>query len=147
VHYVNSISTSIAAVLKPAGIENAIGLISVQYVKTPGDPEWANDSAMKDYFALMKKYAPDLDPNDLNCTYALAVAQLTAHVLKQAGDNLTRENIMRQATSLKDLPLPMLLPGVTVSTSPQDYVPVSAVRVSRFDGTRWVGFGEPVAIK
>ena len=147
VHYLNSVSSSIAAVLKPAGLENAVGLISAQYIKVPGDPQWADDAAMKEYFSFMKKHLPELDPNDVNCSYALTVAQLTAHVLRQAGDNLTRENIMRQATSLKNLQLPLVLPGVMVSTAPDDYAIFQSLRLARFDGTTWVPFGDPVAVR
>ena len=147
VHYLNSVSGSIAAVLKPAGLENAVGLISAQYIKTPGDPQWAVDPAMQEDLSFKKKYLPELDPNDTNCSYALAVAQLTTHVLRQAGDNLTRGNILRQATSLKSMQLPLVLPGVLVSTTPDDYGMFESLRLARFDGTIWVTFGEPVAVR
>ena len=133
--------------LKPAGLDKSVGLISMQYFKDPTDPKWANDKAMQDYMAFMKKYLPDLDPMDGNNTYGLAVAQLTAQVLRQCGDNLTRENVMKQAASIRNFQIPMALPGVLAQTGPDDFAPFQTMQLVRFDGTTWVAFGEPMAVK
>jgi branched-chain amino acid transport system substrate-binding protein len=146
VHYLNQVSASVGSVLKPAGLDKSVGLISMQYIKDPTDPKWANDPAMKDYFAFMKKYLPDLDPMDGNATYGLAAAQLTLQLLKQCGNNLTRENVMKQAASL-NYQIPMALPGVLAQTGPNDYAPFQTMQLVKFDGKTWQGFGEPVAVK
>jgi ABC-type branched-subunit amino acid transport system substrate-binding protein len=147
VHYLNQVSASVGSVLKPAGLDKSVGLISMQYIKDPTDPKFANDTAMKDYFAFMKKYLPGEEPMDASATYAMAAAQLTVQVLKQCGDNLTRENVMRQAANLKGFQAPMALPGVTADTTPTDFAPFQTMQLAKFDGKTWVGFGEPVAVK
>ncbi|NNU44006.1 ABC transporter substrate-binding protein [Ramlibacter montanisoli] len=147
VHYLNQVSASVGSVLKPAGLDKSVGLISMQYIKDPSDPKWASDKAMQDYLAFMKKYLPDLDPMDGNNTYGLAVAQLTAQVLRQCGDNLTRENVMKQAASIRNFQIPMALPGVLAHTSPDDFAPFQTMQLVRFDGNTWVAFGEPMAVK
>jgi ABC-type branched-subunit amino acid transport system substrate-binding protein len=147
VHYLNQVSASVGSVLQPAGLDKSVGLITIQYLKDPTEPEWANDSAMKDYFAFMKKYMPDANPNDANNTYGVAVAQLTMQVLKQCGDNLTRENVMKQAASLKNFQVPLALPGILANTGPDDYAPFQTMQLVRFNGKSWVPFGEPVEVK
>jgi ABC-type branched-subunit amino acid transport system substrate-binding protein len=147
VHYLNQVSASVGSVLKPAGLDKSVGLISMQYIKDPTDPTWANDPAMKDYFAFMKKYLPGEEPLDASATYGMAAAQLTAQVIRQSGDNLTRENVMKQAASLKNFQAPMALPGVTASTGPNDFAPFQTMQLVRFDGKTWIGFGEPMAVK
>jgi ABC-type branched-subunit amino acid transport system substrate-binding protein len=129
-------------VLEPAGLEKAVGLISGSWLKDPADPQWAQDVGVRDYLAFMKKYYPDGDPGDVFNVNGYTMSQVMTHVLRQCGDDLTRENVMRQATSLKNLELPMLLQGITVNTGPQDYQPVEHVQLARFDGNRWVRFGE-----
>jgi branched-chain amino acid transport system substrate-binding protein len=146
VHYLNQVSASVGSVLKPAGLDKSVGLISMQYIKDPTDPKWGSDPAMKEYFALMKKYLPDLDPMDANATYGMAAAQLTVQLLKQCGNNLTRENVMKQAASL-NYQIPMALPGVMAQTGPNDFAPFQTMQLVKFDGKTWVGFGEPVAVK
>jgi branched-chain amino acid transport system substrate-binding protein len=142
IFFMNNISASVPIILEPAGLESSIGLLSSTYRKDPADPEFENDPAMKDWRAWMSKYLPDADirrPNLINgYNYAAALVQ----VLKQAGNDLSRENIMRQATNLRDLELPMLLPGIKVNTSPTDYYPVQQLELMRFDGNRWVRFGD-----
>jgi branched-chain amino acid transport system substrate-binding protein len=101
---------------------------------------------MKEYFAFMKKYLPDLDPMDGNATYGLAAAQLTAQLVKQCGNNLTRENVMKQAASL-NYQIPMALPGVLAQTSANDFAPFQTMQLVKFDGKTWEGFGEPMAVK
>ncbi len=147
VHYLNQVSASVGSVLKPAGLENALGLISMQYTKDPTDPTWANDPAMKEYFAFLKKYAPDVGVDDGNGTYGYAVAQLMEQVLKQAGDNLTRENVMKQAASLKSFQVPMAIPGILATTGPDDFAPFQTMQLVKFDGKTWVPYGKPIDVK
>ncbi|MBL0424947.1 ABC transporter substrate-binding protein [Ramlibacter alkalitolerans] len=140
-HYLNSVASSIGSVLKPAGLEKAIGLICATYGKDPSSPIWANDTDTKEFVALMRKHLPDLDPNDGLAVYGWSVAQLTVHLLKQCGDDLTRDNVMRQATNLRKVQLPMMTPGITVSTSPTDYALFDTMDLRRFDGKNWAEFG------
>jgi branched-chain amino acid transport system substrate-binding protein len=141
-HFLNTVSTSVAATLQPAGLEKSVGLISINYYRDPTDPAWKDDKAVKDYFAFMKKYYPDGNPIDNLNSYGYSAAQTLVQVLKQCGDDLTRENVMRQAANLKDLELPMLLPGIKINTSPTDFYPIEQVQLTRFDGKTWVRFGE-----
>jgi branched-chain amino acid transport system substrate-binding protein len=143
----NSVSSSVAATLKPAGLEASKGLITVYYLKDPTDSAWWHDAGYKDWLAWMDKYYPSGDKSDTNNAYAYSVAQTMVQVLKQCGDDLTRENVMKQAANLHHLALPMLLPGITVNTSPTDWYPVKQEQLARFDGTTWVRFGEVVASK
>ena len=147
VHYLNQVSASVGSVLKPAGLEKSVGLITMPYIKDPTDPAWANDAAMKDYFTFMKKYLPGDDPMDGTATYGMAAAQLTVQLLKQCGNDLTRENVMKQAASIKNFQVPLALPGVLVDTSATDFAPFQTMQLVRFDGKTWVGFGEPMAVK
>jgi ABC-type branched-subunit amino acid transport system substrate-binding protein len=146
-HYLNQVSASVGSVLKPAGLDKSVGLISMLYVKEGSDPRWDNDPTMKDFKALIKKYAPEVSPDDGNATYGYASAQMMVQVLKQAGDNLTRENIMKQAASIKDFQVPMVLPGVLASTSPADFALFQTMQLVKFDGKNWVDFGKPVSVK
>jgi len=146
-HYLNQVSASVGSVLKPAGLDKAVGLISMLYVKEGSDSRWDNDPTMKDFKALIKKYAPEVSPDDGNATYGYAVAQMMVQVLKQAGDNLTRENIMKQAANIKDFQVPMVLPGVLASTSPDDFALFQTIQMVKFDGKTWVDFGKPVTVK
>ena len=146
-HYLNQVSASVGSVLKPAGLDVSVGLISMNYIKEGADSRWDNDPTMKDFKALIKKYAPEVSPDDGNATYGYAVAQMMVQVLKQAGDNLTRENIMKQAASIKDFQVPMALPGVLASTSPTDFALFQTMQLVKFDGKTWVDFGKPVAVK
>jgi ABC-type branched-subunit amino acid transport system substrate-binding protein len=146
-HYLNQVSASVGSVLKPAGLDKAVGLISMLYVKEGSDTRWDNDPTMKDFKALIKKYAPEVSPDDGIATYGYAVAQTMVQVLKQAGDNLTRENIMKQAASIKDFQVPMVLPGVLASTSPDDFALFQTIQMVKFDGKTWVDFGKPVTVK
>ena len=146
-HYLNQVSASVGSVLKPAGLDKSVGLISMLYIKDGSDPKWDNDPTMKDFKALIKKYTPEVSPDDANATYAYSVAQIMVHVLKQAGDNLTRENIMKQAASIKDLQVPMVLPGVLANTTDTDFALYQTMQLVKFDGKNWVDFGKPVAVK
>ena len=138
----NNVSFSIASVLKPAGLDKSAGLITTGYLKDPADPEWKNDSGVKDFLAFMSKYVPDGDPRDAGTFYGYSAAQTLVQVLKQCGDDLTRENVMREAANLKDLELPMLLPGIKINTSPTDFYPIEQEQLQKFDGKSWVRFGE-----
>jgi branched-chain amino acid transport system substrate-binding protein len=141
-HLLNSVSSSVGVVLKPAGLEISKGLITVFYIKDPTDPQWKNDQGMKDWLAFMKKYYPEGNTEDFFNAYGYTVSQSLVHVLKQCGNDLSRENIMRQAANIKDLALPMLLPGIKLNTSPTDYYPIEQEQLAKFDGERWVLFGE-----
>jgi len=141
----NNVSASIAATLIPAGVEKAVGIISTQYLKESFDPTWANDKGMKDWFAFMKQYYPEGDVKDLANVYGYSVAATMVQVLKQCGDDLTRENLMKQATNLKDFELPLLLPGIKINTSPTHYFPITQEKLIKFDGKEWVPMGEVVS--
>jgi branched-chain amino acid transport system substrate-binding protein len=141
VHYLNNVSASVGSVLTPAGLENSVGLITTQYGKDPTDPQWANDKGMQDWRAWMQKYYPGGDLKDASNVYGYAVAMTLVQVLKQCGDNLTRENVMKQAASL-DMTLPTALPGINVKTGPDDFYPIEREQLARFDGKTWVLFGK-----
>ncbi|MBI2162456.1 MAG: ABC transporter substrate-binding protein, partial [Candidatus Rokubacteria bacterium] len=141
-HLLNSVSSSVGVVLKPAGLEISKGLITVFYIKDPTDPQWKNDQGMKDWLAFMKKYYPEGNTEDVFNVYGYTVSQSLVHVLKQCGNDLSRANIMKQAANIRDLPLPLLLPGIKLNTSPTDYYPIEQEQLARFDGERWVLFGE-----
>ncbi len=141
-HFLNNVASSLGTVLKPAGLEASRGLITALYMKEITDPQWKNDKGFLDWVAWMKKYYPEGAMDDQANAYAYNVAILVAHTLKQCGNDLSRENIMRQAANLKNLELPMLLPGIKVNTSPTDFAPVEQEQLARFDGERWVLFGE-----
>jgi branched-chain amino acid transport system substrate-binding protein len=140
----NNVSASVAAVLEPAGLDRSIGLITAAYVKDPTDPQWQKDKSFKDWVDWMKRYYPQGDLTDVYNVIGYSVAQTLVQVLKQCGDDLTRGNVMRQAANLKDLELPMLLPGIRISTGPNDFYPIEQLQLARFDGKRWVLFGEVI---
>ncbi|MBR0786172.1 ABC transporter substrate-binding protein [Bradyrhizobium iriomotense] len=134
-------ATSVGAVLKPAGLEAAKGLISVNYGKEPLDPTWKDDPGLKKYFDFMAKYYPDGDKDSNFNTYGYSTAQLLVHVLQQCGDNLTRENVMKHAASLKDVASDTALPGIKANTSPTDYRVNKQLQMMKFNGERWELFG------
>jgi len=144
IFFMNSVSVSVPLVLQSAGLESSIGLLSSTWIKDPLDPAFENDPGMKDWRAWMSKYLPGEDVRRPSFVYGYNSAATMVQVLKQAGNDLSRENIMRQARNLRDLELPMLLPGIKVSTSPTDYYPVQQLQLMRFDGKRWVRFGDLV---
>src|SRR5262245_35513514 len=141
VHLLNNVSRSIGAVLKPAGFHNAQGILSAGYTKDATDPTWKDDLAFKEWSAFMDQYYPSGDKTDSITVTSYTVAQTLVQVLKQCGDDLTRENVMRQAANLKDLHLGMLLPGITINTGPSDYAPIKQMQMMRFTGEQWVLFG------
>jgi len=135
-------SASSISFLEPAGLENAVGLISSSAQKDTIDVQWADDAGVKEYFAFMKQYLPNADLNNSNYAAGYHYASLLMAVLKACKDDFSRENIMRQAASLREVPLPLLLPGITASTSADDYLPFQQLRLRRFNGKSWVGFGD-----
>ena len=135
-------SSSSISFLAPAGLENAVGLISSSNQKDVNDVQWADDANVKDYFAFMKQYMPNADLNNSNYAAGYHYAGLLVTVLKACKDDFSRENIMRQAVSLQNVKLPLLLPGITVTTGPDDYLPFQQLLLRRFDGKSWIGFGE-----
>ena len=140
-HYLNSVSSSVASVLTPAGIDNSIGILTAGYIKDPTDPQFQKGKEWDDWLAWMKKYQPSANITDNLNVYGYTIAQLMVHTLQKAGDDLTRANVMKQAASL-DLTLPMLLPGVNVKTSADDFYPVEREQMMRFDGKTWALFGK-----
>jgi branched-chain amino acid transport system substrate-binding protein len=140
-HVLSSIGSSVAATLKPAGLEHCKGLVSDFYLKDPTDPAWKDDAGYKWWVGFMDKYYPSGDKSDGGNVYAPSVCATVVQVLKQCGDELTRENAMKQAANLHDFTVPMLLPGITVNTSPTDFAPVKQVQMGRFDGEAWRRFG------
>jgi branched-chain amino acid transport system substrate-binding protein len=144
-HFLNSVSTSIASVMKPAGLEKGIGIISAAFNKDPTDPQWQDTAEYKEWLAWMQKYNPSGNVTDAFNVYGYGTAQTLVAVLKASGNNLTRENVMKQAASLHDLRLPMLLPGVTISTSAGDYAPIKQMQLQKFDGNTWKLFGEVIS--
>ena len=134
-------AASVAGVMLPAGLEKSIGIISGAYLKDPTDSRWQNDAGLEQWRAFMKQYYPEGDLTDLYNVYAYATAQTLVQVLKQCGNNLTRQNLMRQAQSLKNVALPILLPGIRINTGPRDHSPIEQMQLQRFDGKQWVLFG------
>ena len=142
VHLLNGVSTSVGAVLKPAGLDASKDIITTIWLKDPTDPQWKNDEGLKDWLAFMQKYYPEGNTSDSFNVYGYTVTQALVHVLKQCGNDLSRANVMRQAANIKNLLLPMLLPGIKVNTSPTDFYPIEQMKLAQFDGERWVLFGE-----
>lgn len=132
-----SFSTSVKAVLEPAGLENAVGIVSSSITKSPDDEAWTNDKDMQDYVAFVKKYLPRASTSDSNVVLGYLAASMMTKILNEAGDDLTRENILKHATNQAQTSLPLLLPGVTVQTSPTNYDPYRTLRLQRFDGKKW----------
>ena len=141
IHLLNSVSNSVGSVMKPAGLENGKDVFSVSYLKDPSDPAWKNDADYKQWLAFMEKYYPEGDRTSSFTVYGYTVAQTMVEVLKNCGDNLTRENVMKQAASLKALKLGMLLPGITINTSADDFAPLKQMQMQKFNGEIWDLFG------
>ena len=139
------VSSSIVATLKPAGLDKSKGLIAGLFVKDPTDPRWKDDPGNKEWAEFVAKYLSSTDLVDGNAVGAFGVAAMLIQVLKQCGDDLSRENIMRQAANLKDLELPMLLPGIKVNTSADNYYPIRQMQLARFNGESWELFGDIIS--
>jgi branched-chain amino acid transport system substrate-binding protein len=144
-HFLNNVSVSIGSVIKPAGMENAQGIISSAYLKDPTDPQWKDDAGMKAWNEFLDKYFPEANRTDASVIYGYTVAQTLVQVLKQCGDDLTRENVMRQAANIRGLELGGLLPGVKIDTSPTDFAPLSQLQLMRFKGETWERFGDVIS--
>jgi branched-chain amino acid transport system substrate-binding protein len=144
-HIVSNVSASVGGVMKPAGFENAQGILSAAYAKDGADPQWDNDPGMKKFFAFLDKYYPDGDKRDGSLVFGYGVAQTLAKVIEMCGDNLTRENVMKQAASLKDFAPDTLLPGVKINTSPTDFAPIEQLQMMRFKGEKWDLFGDIIS--
>jgi branched-chain amino acid transport system substrate-binding protein len=140
--YLNNVSSSVASCMKPAGFENVQGVVTAQYLMDPTDKQWDSNADMKTWREWMTKHNPGASLQDASNVFAYAVSSLMHETLKKCGDNLSRENVMKQAASHHQLKLPLLLPGITVSTSPTDYYPIQAVQLSRFKGETWDLFGD-----
>ena len=141
-HYLTNVSASVSSVLKPAGFDASQGIITAAYLKDPTDPQWASSPDFIEWKAWMAKYHPTGNPLDSFNAYGYAVSATMHDCLKRCGDELTRANLLKQATSMKRLVVPMLLPGITINTSPTDYYPIQAVRLQRFKGETWELFGD-----
>jgi len=144
-HVLASIGNSVAATLKPAGLDNAKDIVSDFYLKDPNDVQWKDDAGYKEWVAFMDKFYPEGDKSDAGNVYAPSNAATVVQVLKQCGDELTRENVIKQAASLKDFTVPMLLPGVKINTGATDFAPIKQVQMGKFDGTQWRLFGPLIA--
>lgn len=140
-HIFCGIASSVGATLKPAGLENAKGLISDTSFKDPTDPAWQNDAGYKQWVAFMDKYYPNGDKTDNQCVYGYSIGEVTARILKMCGDDLTRENVMRQAANFRNVQLPMVIPGVRLNTSATDFQMIKQAQMRRFNGERYVPFG------
>ena len=145
VHLLNNVSTSVSSVLKAAGFEKSKGVISSAYLKDPNDPQWKDDPAMKEWRAWMKKFYPQGNTANSFNVYGYTVAQTLEHVLKLAGDNLTREGIVKAAASINGLELGLLLPGISINTSPTDFYPIQSMQLQKFNGKTWVLFGPVIS--
>ena len=140
-HILNNVSSSVGAVLKPAGIGHARGIVSTAYLKDPTDPQWKDDAAHKTWLSFMEAHYREGDSTSTFPVYGYAVAETMAQVLRQCGDDLSRNNVMKQAASLHRLTLGLLLPGITINTGPNDYAPIKQLQMMRFTGDRWNLFG------
>jgi branched-chain amino acid transport system substrate-binding protein len=144
-HVLTFVSSSVGGTLRPAGLDKSVGIVSVGILKDPNDPQWDNDPGMKEWRTWMDKYYADGDRSDGANIYGYLIAQTLMQVLRQCGNNLSRENIMHEAANLHDLELPLLLPGIRISTSPTDYRPVKQMQPVRFNGRNWDLFGDLLA--
>ncbi|HEV2956821.1 MAG TPA: ABC transporter substrate-binding protein [Xanthobacteraceae bacterium] len=140
-HILNNVAVSVGGVMKPAGFENDQGILSTSFLKDPTDPAWKNDPGIKEWLAFMEKWYPEGDRTSTYPVTAFAVAQSMVQVLKQCGDDLTRANVMRQAANLKNEKINVLLPGITINTSPTDFFPIKQLQMMRFKGESWELFG------
>jgi branched-chain amino acid transport system substrate-binding protein len=144
-HIIGGSTASVETILKPAGLDASKGLVTTQFLKQPGDPAWVDDEEVKAYKEFLKKYAPSANPDD----YSVLVAYMNVHAvtlaLRKCGDQLTRDNLIHQATSLHGERLPMMLPGISISTKPDDYTPFKALRIATFNGTSWTLTGDPLS--
>jgi branched-chain amino acid transport system substrate-binding protein len=144
-HIVSNVSASVGGVMQPAGFENAQGMLSAAYAKDGADPQWNDDPGMKKFYEFLAKYYPDANRLDASVVYGYGVAQTLVQVLKQSGDDLTRENVMKQAAALKNFETDTLLPGIKINTSPKDFAPINQLKMMRFKGEKWDLFGDTIS--
>jgi branched-chain amino acid transport system substrate-binding protein len=144
-HFLNNVSISIGSVMKPAGFENGQGIIAANYIKDPSDPQWKDDAGMKSFDEFLVKYFPEGNRVDNNVMYGFTVAQTMEHVLRNCGDDLTRENIMKQAASIRDFAPSTFLPGIRINTSATDFAPIEQLQLMKFKGERWELFGDVIS--
>jgi ABC-type branched-subunit amino acid transport system substrate-binding protein len=144
-HFLNNVAASVGSVIKPAGFENAQGIISAAYLKDVSDPQWDNDPGMKEFLAFLQKDFPEGNKLDGSVVVGYGVSQTLVKVLQMCGDNLTRENIMKQAASLKDFRTEVLLPGIKINTGPDDFAPISQLQLMKFNGEKWDLFGDVIS--
>jgi len=144
-HIIGGSTASIETVLRPAGLEASKGIVTTQFLKQPSDPAWAGDEEMKAYHDFLKKYAPSANPDDYSVLVAYMNVNALTTVLRKCGDQLTRENLIHEATSMHGERMPLMLPGIAISTSPGDYTPFKVLRIATFDGTSWTLSGDPVS--
>ena len=144
-HILNNVGASVGSVLVPAGLDKSVGLLTMQYYKDPNDPQWKDDPAMLEWRGFMGRYYREGDPKDPSNLYGYIAAQTMVQILKQCGNDLSRENVMKQAANLKNVKLPLLLPGMSINTSPTDYFPIEQGQLARFTGQLWQGFGELIS--
>jgi branched-chain amino acid transport system substrate-binding protein len=141
----SNVSSSVGLVMRPAGLEKSVGIISATYGKDPTDPQWQNTPEYNEWLAWMKKYNSSGNVADADTVYGYSAAQTMVAVLKACGNDLTRENLMKQAANIQDLQLPMLLPGIIVSTSVNDFAPIKQMQLQKFDGITWQLFGDVIS--
>ena len=144
-HILNNVSASVGSVIKPAGFENSQDIISAAYLKDASDPQWDNDPGMKEFYAFLEKDFPEGNKLDGSVVVGYGVAQTLVEVLKKCGDNLTRENVMKQAANLKDFRTEVLLPGIKINTGPTDFAPISQLQLMKFKGEKWDLFGDVIS--
>jgi branched-chain amino acid transport system substrate-binding protein len=144
-HIVSNVSASVGSVIKPAGFENAQGILSAAYAKDGADSQWDNDPGMKKFYAFLEKYYPEANKLDGSVVFGYGVAQTMVKVLEMSGDDLTRANVMKQAASLKDFAPDTLLPGVKINTSATDFAPIEQLQMQRFKGEKWELFGDIIS--
>ncbi|MGB6286580.1 MAG: ABC transporter substrate-binding protein, partial [Xanthobacteraceae bacterium] len=144
-HFLNSVGNSVGTVMKPAGLDKGVGVISATSIMDPTDPQWQDTPGYKEWLAFMNSHGLSGSITDVQAAIGYSYAQTMAEVLKMCGDNLTRENVMKQAASLHNLKLPLLLPGITLNTSADDFDPIKQMQLQKFDGTTWKLFGEVIS--
>jgi len=144
-HLLTNVSNSTGAVMKPAGLDASEGVLSAGYLKDASDPQWKDDEGMKKFMTFVDKYMPGANISDINLAYGYAAAQTMVQVLKQCGDNLTRENVMKQAASLKDFAADTMIPGIKANTSATDFAPIEQLKMMRFMGGKWEMFGDIIS--
>ena len=144
-HVMTDVSISIGSVMKPAGLEASEGVLSAGYLKDASDPQWKDDEGMKTFMTFIDKYMPGANVSDTSLVYGYAAAQTMVQVLKQCGDNLTRENVMKQAAGLKDFAPDTLIPGIKITTSTTDFAPIEQLKMMQFKGGKWELFGDIIS--